>query len=126
MTPSAPSIASADMIHDSSDTFPSKDTANYYNDQSVSKAAAHNQEFMQGENLQGISAFFFDCFISIFPPIFFVFLLILLLAAFFKSSFAFTDLFSGSITPFMAGLVTGIVDDSSTLEEVIFCEHIFI
>ncbi|CAG9538219.1 unnamed protein product [Cercopithifilaria johnstoni] len=78
MTPSAPSVATADVIHDSSDASALKDGIAYHDD--TNKAVVHNQEVIHNEDLQ--------------------------------------DLFSSDVTPFMAGLVTGIVDDSSTLEEL--------
>ncbi|EFO27228.2 hypothetical protein LOAG_01257 [Loa loa] len=77
MSPSAPSLAGADVIHDSSDAFVSRERIAHHDNEIVSKAATHNQEVMHKENFQ--------------------------------------DIF-GDITPFMAGLVTGIVDDSSTLQ----------
>ncbi|VDO82560.1 unnamed protein product [Onchocerca flexuosa] len=52
MTPSAPSVISADVIQNSSDaSSPSKESHDYG---SVSKAATHNQELMHKESLQGI------------------------------------------------------------------------
>lgn len=56
MTPSAPSVAAADVIHDSSDASISKERIVQHDDERVSKAAAHNPEVMHKENLQGIFA----------------------------------------------------------------------
>ncbi|KAM3721783.1 Microtubule-associated protein futsch [Dirofilaria immitis] len=70
MTPSAPSIAAADVIHISSDS------SAYHDNESDNEVTTHNRKVMHRENLQ--------------------------------------DLFGADISPFMAGLVTGIVDDSST------------